>query len=80
MATPRVQSVDRAFALLAQLAVPGGGRSLAMLAAGAGLTSATAHRLLVTLEANGAVVRSGTDGYRIGMRIHALAQIGRAHV
>ena len=74
MGTPRVQSVDRAFALLVRLAEPGGGRSLAALAAETGLTVATAHRLLATLEANGAVFRGGVAGYRIGLQVHALAR------
>jgi IclR family acetate operon transcriptional repressor len=74
MATPRIQSVDRAFALLQQLSEPGVSCSLPVMAARSGLSVATAHRLLATLEAVGAVIRTGPGGYRIGMGLHALTR------
>jgi DNA-binding IclR family transcriptional regulator len=73
MATPRIQSVDRAFSLLAQL-TDGGASRLPVLAQGAGLTVATAHRLLATLESLGVIVRTGSNGYQLGMLVHELAQ------
>jgi DNA-binding IclR family transcriptional regulator len=73
MATPRIQSVDRAFSLLAQLTDRGGTR-LPVLAEGAGLSVATAHRLLATLESLGVIVRTGSNGYQLGMLVHELAQ------
>lgn len=69
MATPRIQSVDRAFSLLASLARQGGGRSLPTMATECGLTVATAHRLLATLETLGAVVHVGPGEYRIGLQL-----------
>jgi DNA-binding IclR family transcriptional regulator len=77
MSTPRIQSVDRAFALLQQLAEPGAAHSLPVMAARAGLSVATAHRLLATLEAVGAVIRTGPGGYRIGMGLHSLTRGSR---
>lgn len=73
MATPRIQSVDRAFSLLSELANSGGCRSLPSMAAGCGLTVATAHRLLATLETLGAVIRTAPGEYRIGMGLVELA-------
>jgi len=74
MPTPRIQSVDRAFLLLQQLAAPGSMCSLPVMAAQSGLSVATAHRLLATLEALGAVIRTGPGGYRIGMGLHSLTR------
>jgi DNA-binding IclR family transcriptional regulator len=74
MSTPRIQSVDRAFALLQQLFEPGVVCSLPVMAERSGLSMATAHRLLATLESLGAVIRTGPGGYRIGMGLHALTR------
>lgn len=73
MATPRIQSVDRAFSLLSHLARSGGCQSLPNMASGCGLTVATAHRLLATLETLGAVIHTGPGEYRIGMELVELA-------
>ena len=73
MATPRIQSVDRAFSLLSHLARNGGCQSLPNMASGCGLTVATAHRLLATLETLGAVIHTGPGEYRIGMELVDLA-------
>lgn len=74
MATPRIQSVDRAFSLLACLARENDCRSLPAMAAECGLTIATAHRLLATLETLGAVVHTSPGRYRIGMGLIELAR------
>ena len=74
LATSRIQSVDRAFLLLAQLAESRAGTSLPLIAERSGLCVATAHRLLATLESIGAVIRTGPGGYRIGMSIHDLTR------
>lgn len=71
--TPRIQSVDRAFSLLSHLARSGGCQSLPNMALGCGLTNATAHRLLTTLEALGAVIHTGPGEYRIGLGLIELA-------
>ena len=73
MATPRIQSVDRAFRLLSELAGAPMGSRLGDLAARSGLSVATTHRILATLVANGAAIRTSRDGYRIGLRLHELA-------
>jgi len=73
MATPRIQSVDRAFRLLGELAAAPMGSRLDDLATRTGLSVATTHRVLATLVANGAAIRTGGDGYRVGMRVHELA-------
>ena len=67
-----VQSVDRAFAVLRQVAgVPGG---ISDVARAVDLPVSTVARLLGTLESLGAVVRIGDSGtYGIGAGIHALA-------
>lgn len=74
MGTPRIQSVDRAFSLLSHVADSGDGGSLPLMAQRSGLSVATAHRLLATLEKIGAVIRTGPGGYRIGMGVHALTR------
>lgn len=71
MGTPRIQSVDRAFLLLTQ--VSAGATSLPTIAQRSGLSVATAHRLLSTLESLGVIVRADNAGYRIGMAVHELA-------
>lgn len=73
MATPRIQSVDRAFSLLSHLARNEGVQSLPNIAAGCGLTVATAHRLLATLETLGAVIHTRPGEYRIGLELVELA-------
>lgn len=67
-----VQSVDRAFAVLRQVAsVPGG---ISDVARAVDLPVSTVARLLGTLESLGAVVRIGDSGtYGIGAGIRALA-------
>ncbi len=74
MATPRIQSVDRAFSLLACIAAQGGIESLPAMAARCGLSVATAHRLLATMESLGAVVHTAPGQYRIGMGVLQLSR------
>ena len=76
MATPRIQSVDRAFSLLAQITESETRNNLPLMACRAGLSVATAHRLLATLESLGVVVRTRVGGYQIGMKVHELARYG----
>jgi DNA-binding IclR family transcriptional regulator len=62
---------------LQQLAESNVARSLPAMAAHSGLSVATAHRLLATLEAVGAVIHTRPGGYRIGMGLHALTRGSR---
>ena len=71
-----VQSIDRAFRVLAEVAK---GRSgVTEIAEAVGLPKSTVARMLASLEELGALVRDGT-GYRVGDTIRSL-EIGRAHV
>ncbi|MDE2410724.1 MAG: IclR family transcriptional regulator [Sphingomonadales bacterium] len=74
MATPEIKSLTKAFALLDCLAAQGGPASLPVLAKRCGLTVATAHRLLLTMEAQGAVVHIGPGEYAIGLRMLELSR------
>ena len=74
MATPEIKSLAKAFALLDCLSAGDKHVSLPILAKRCGLTVATAHRLLVTLEALGAVVHIGPGEYAIGLRILELSR------
>lgn len=69
MATPEIKSVGKAFALLDCLAAEDDCVSLPSMAKRCGLSVATAHRLLATLEALGAVVHTGPGEYTIGLRM-----------
>src|SRR5258708_26829469 len=72
-----VQSVDRAFAVLRQVATAPGG--ITDVARAVGLPVSTVARLLGTLESVGAVVRIGDSGsYGIGAGIRALAATANA--
>ena len=72
MAGATVQSVDRAFAVLRQVASEPGG--ISDVARAVGLPVSTVARLLGTLESLGAVVRIDHSGtYGIGAGIRALA-------
>lgn len=72
MATPRIQSVDRAFSLLNCLVDSGGIGSLPVMATRCGLSVATTHRLLATLEGLGAVIHIAPGKYRIGTTLFRL--------
>jgi DNA-binding IclR family transcriptional regulator len=71
----RVQSVERAIALLEAVAAgPADGEPVAALAARCGLNRATAWRLLGTLEAHGLVDRDpATQRYTVGFAVSRLA-------
>lgn len=72
MATPRIQSVDRAFTLLNCLVDAGGTGSLPVMANRCGLSVATTHRLLATLESVGAVIHIAPGRYQIGTALFRL--------
>ena len=71
----RVQSVERAVALLDAIAVgPARGSTAAELALACGINRATAWRLLATLEGRGLVDRDpATSRYQIGYTVARLA-------
>jgi len=72
MAAGSVQSVDRAFAVLRQVASAPGG--ISEVARAVDLPVSTVARLLGTLESLGAVIRIGDSAaYGIGAGIRALA-------
>jgi DNA-binding IclR family transcriptional regulator len=65
--TGRVQSVDRAMRLLAQVGAAPAGVSLAEVARLCGINRATAWRLLATMEDHGIIDRDPADNrYRVG--------------
>jgi DNA-binding IclR family transcriptional regulator len=72
MATPHIQSVGRAFSLLNCLVDAGGTGSLPVIATRCGLSVATTHRLLATLESLGAVIHIAPGKYRIGTALFRL--------
>lgn len=74
MATPEIKSVGKAFALLECLAADDTCVSLPSMAKRCGLSVATAHRLLATLESVGAVVHTGPGEYSIGLRLLEIAR------
>ena len=74
MATPEIKSVGKAFALLDCLAQGDQGVSLPSMAKRCGLSVATAHRLLATMETLGAVIHTGPGEYAIGLRLLELAR------
>lgn len=65
----RVQSVDRAFALLDALTLRDGRASLGELAADTGLAAATVHRLCATLAESGHLRRDARRDYLLGPRL-----------
>jgi DNA-binding IclR family transcriptional regulator len=72
--TGRVQSIDRAAALLRAVAQAGpDGAPVAVLATATGLNRATAWRLLATLEDNGLLERDSASRYVLGPGIARLA-------
>lgn len=74
MATPRNQSVQKAFALLHSFRSPQEWVTSAELSRRAGLSEASAHRLIRTLEEIGAVVRDRRGCYRPGMILAMLSR------
>ncbi|KAA0919589.1 IclR family transcriptional regulator [Dietzia sp. ANT_WB102] len=68
----RVQSVDRAFALLDALSTRGGQASLGELVADTGLAAATVHRLCGTLTESGHLRRSAGRDYLLGPRLQRI--------
>lgn len=74
MATPKNQSVQKAFALLRSFYDAREWVSNAELSRRAGLSEASAHRLMITLEKIGAVVRDRRGCYRPGMVLATLSK------
>ena len=71
-----VQSVDRAFALLQQLATARDGLGVSELAVRTGLSKSTVHRLAQTLVDGGYVAQdSGTGHYTVGLRLIELVSV-----
>ena len=76
-ASRRIQSVDRAVALLRAVADAPGATTLADLADQVGLNRSTAWRLLLTLEHHGLVARdTATGGFLVGYEVGRLALRG----
>jgi IclR family acetate operon transcriptional repressor len=69
----RIQSVERAMALLEAIAAAGGEARLVDLSAQLSLSKSTLHGLLNTLAAMGYVSRHGTR-YALGLRLREIAQ------
>jgi len=74
MATPKNQSVQKAFALLRSFHGPQEWVSNAELGRRTGLSQACAHRLMLTLEEIGVVVRDKRGCYRPGMALANLSE------
>ena len=74
MATPKNQSVQKAFALLRSFSGPQEWVTNAELSRRTGLSEACAHRLMKTLEDIGAVVRDRRGCYRPGMVLATLSK------
>lgn len=74
MATPKNQSVQKAFALLRSFRGSQEWVSNAELSRRTGLSQACAHRLMLTLEEIGAVVRDKRGCYRPGMVLANLSE------
>lgn len=73
----RVQSVDRAFALLDALTLRGGRASLGDLVADTGLAAATVHRLCGTLAESGHLRRDARRDYLLGPRLQRIGDAAR---
>lgn len=69
----RIQSVERAMAILEDIAAAGGVARLADLSARLDLNKSTLHGLLNTLSALGYVTRRGTH-YALGLRLRDISQ------
>lgn len=74
MATPRNQSVEKAFAMLRSFRGPDEWVTNAELSRRAQLSEATGHRLIRTLEKIGVVVRNVKGCYRPGMLLASLSK------
>ena len=74
MATPRNQSVQKAFALLQSFRGPDEWVTNAELSRRARLSEAAGHRLIKTLEGIGVVVRNTRGCYRPGMLLVSLSK------
>lgn len=73
----RVQSVDRAFAILDSLTRRGGRATLGELVNDTGLAAATVHRLCATLAESGHVRRHARRDYLLGPRLQPIGEAAR---
>jgi IclR family acetate operon transcriptional repressor len=71
---PGVQSLDRAFALLEELADAGGSTGISQLASATGLPLPTIHRIMRSLAAGGYVRQDPHRRYALGPRLVRLGQ------
>jgi DNA-binding IclR family transcriptional regulator len=69
--------IDRAVALLDELAADSRAMSLAALSMGSGLSKTTVRRVLTSLEQHGFCERTPTGEYRLGLRLFALGTLVR---
>lgn len=69
MATPRINSVNKAFEILRAFSPRQPEMSAAEIAARTGMTAATVHRFLLTLEDLGALARTEANRYRLGLLV-----------
>lgn len=72
-----VQVIDRAAALLDELAADSRAKSLAALSVASGLSKTTARRVLASLEQHGFCERTATGEYRLGLRLFELGTLVR---
>lgn len=72
-----VQVIDRAVALLDELAADSRPQSLAALSATCGLSKSTTRRVLMALEQHGFCERAATGEYRLGLRLFELGTLVR---
>lgn len=77
MATPKNNSVLKAFEILRLLARESRPLSVQQIAQQTGATTSTAHRFLLTLEEVGAVARRSGNLYHLGMLISELGKSAR---
>ncbi len=77
MATPKNNSVLKAFEILRLLARESRPLSVQQIAQQTGATTSTTHRFLLTLEEVGAVARRSGNLYHLGMLISELGQSAR---
>jgi len=74
MATPKNNSVIKAFQILSACSSGKGPLTTTEIAETTGMTAATAHRFLITLEELGAIVRTEKNQFQLGFAIAELAR------
>lgn len=71
----KIQSVDRAIAILEQMASRGGSASLSDLASALGLCRSTVHGLLATMKQRGLVAQETNGVYVLGIKLFELGTV-----